>query len=39
VFDTGDAATATKIISATAPGNFGQRTAVREPRTIRWELV
>jgi hypothetical protein len=35
VFDTGDAATATKIISATPPGNFGQLTAARDPRTIQ----
>jgi hypothetical protein len=35
VFDTGDAATAAKIISATPPGNFGQLTAARDPRTIQ----
>jgi hypothetical protein len=35
VFDTGNAATATKIISATPPGNFGQLTAARDPRTIQ----
>jgi len=35
VFDTGDAATATKIISATPPGNFGQLTAARDPRTVQ----
>jgi hypothetical protein len=35
VFDTGDAATATRIISATPSGNFGQLTAARDPRTIQ----
>ena len=35
VFDTGDAATATKILSARPPGNFGQLTAARDPRTIQ----
>jgi hypothetical protein len=35
VFDTGDAATATRILSATPPGNFGQLTAARDPRTIQ----
>jgi hypothetical protein len=35
VFDTGDAATATKITGATPPGNFGQLTAARDPRTIQ----
>ena len=34
-FDTGNPATATKIISATPPGNFGQFTAARDPRTIQ----
>ncbi len=35
VFDTGDPATVTKILSATPPGNFGQFTAARDPRTIQ----
>jgi hypothetical protein len=35
VFDTGNAATATKIISATPPGTFGQLTAARDPRTMQ----
>jgi hypothetical protein len=35
VFDTGNAATATKIVSATPPGTFGQLTAARDPRTIQ----
>jgi hypothetical protein len=35
VFDSGDAATATKILSATPPGNFGQFTAARDPRTVQ----
>ena len=35
VFDTGDAATATKILSATPPGNFGQLTKARDPRTMQ----
>ena len=35
VFDNGDAATATKIMSATPPGNFGQFTAARDPRAIQ----
>jgi hypothetical protein len=35
VFDTGDAATATRIRSATPPGNFGQLTAARDPRTLQ----
>ena len=35
VFDTGDAATATKVLSATPPGNFGQLTKARDPRTIQ----
>jgi len=35
VFDTGDAATATRILSATPPGNFGQLTAARDPRTVQ----
>jgi hypothetical protein len=35
VFDTGDAATATRIIRATPPGNFGQLTAARDPRTMQ----
>jgi hypothetical protein len=35
MFDTGSPATATKIISAAPPGNFGQLTAARDPRTIQ----
>jgi hypothetical protein len=35
VFDTGHAATATKILSATPPGTFGQATVARDPRTIQ----
>ena len=35
VFDTGDAATATKILSAKPPGNFGQLTKARDPRTMQ----
>ena len=35
VFDTGSAATATQILSATPAGNFGQLTNVRDPRTAQ----
>jgi hypothetical protein len=35
VFDTGDASTATQVLSATPPGNFGQFSAVRPPRTVQ----
>jgi hypothetical protein len=35
VFDTGSGSTATKIISATPAGNFGQLTATRDPRTAQ----
>jgi hypothetical protein len=35
VYDTGDAATATRVISAEAPGNFGQLNAARDPRTMQ----
>ena len=35
VFDTGDAATATRVVSATPPGPFGQPTAARDPKTIQ----
>jgi hypothetical protein len=35
VFDTGNPATATRIVSATPPGNFGQLTAARDPRVIQ----
>jgi hypothetical protein len=35
VYDTGSPATATKILSATPPGNFGQLTAARDPRTMQ----
>jgi hypothetical protein len=34
-FDTDDVATATRIRSATPPGNFGQLTAARDPRTLQ----
>jgi hypothetical protein len=35
VFDTGDAATATRVVRAAPPGNFGQLTAARDPRTMQ----
>jgi hypothetical protein len=35
VYDTGNAATATRVISADAPGNFGQLNAARDPRTMQ----
>jgi hypothetical protein len=35
VFDTGNPATATRILSAKPPGDFGQLTAARDPRTIQ----
>jgi hypothetical protein len=35
VFDTGDAATATRILSAAPPGNFGQFSAARDARTVQ----
>ena len=35
VFDTGSASTATRINSATAPGNFGQFNSARDPRTMQ----
>ena len=35
VFDTGSGRTATKIISATPAGNFGQLTAASDPRTAQ----
>jgi hypothetical protein len=35
VFDTGSGSTATKIISATPAGNFGQLTAARDPKTAQ----
>jgi hypothetical protein len=35
VFDTGNGKTATKIISATPAGNFGQLTAAGDPRTAQ----
>jgi hypothetical protein len=38
VFDTGNAATATRIVSATAPGNFGQLTSARDPRLVQLGL-
>ena len=38
VFDTGNAATATRVVSATAPGNFGQLTSARDPRTMQLGL-
>jgi hypothetical protein len=36
VFDTGNSATATKIISAMPPANFGQFTVARDPRMIQF---
>jgi hypothetical protein len=38
VYDTGNASTATRIISATPPGNFGQSNAARDPRTMQLGL-
>jgi hypothetical protein len=35
VFDTASGSTATKIVSATPAGNFGQLTAARDPRTAQ----
>jgi hypothetical protein len=35
VFDTGNPVTATQVITATPPGNFGQLTAVRPPRAVQ----
>jgi hypothetical protein len=35
VFDTGDPSTATEIVSATPPGNFGQFTAARPARAVQ----
>jgi hypothetical protein len=35
VFDTGNPATATKIIGATPSGTFGQLSAARDPRTVQ----
>jgi hypothetical protein len=35
VFDTGNPATATRIVSASPPGNFGQIGAARDPRTVQ----
>jgi len=35
VFNTGSASTATQVISATPPGNFGQFNNVRAPRTVQ----
>jgi hypothetical protein len=38
VYDTGNASTATRIVSATAPGNFGQLNSARDPRTMQLGL-
>jgi len=38
VFDTGDPTTATRIVSATPPGNFGQLNQARDPRTMQFGL-
>jgi hypothetical protein len=38
VFDTGNGRTATKIISATPAGNFGQITATSDPRTAQFGI-
>jgi hypothetical protein len=38
VYDTGNASTATRIVSATAPGNFGQLNSARDPRTVQLGL-
>jgi hypothetical protein len=35
VYDTGSGSTATRIISATPAGNFGQFTAAADPRTAQ----
>jgi hypothetical protein len=37
-YDTGDAATATKITGCTLPGNFGQATRTRDPRQTQFGL-
>ncbi len=37
-FDTPDAANATRIISATLPGGFGQATGTRDPRQAQFGL-
>ena len=37
-FDTGDAATATKITAYTLPGNFGQATKTRDARQAQFGL-
>jgi hypothetical protein len=37
-FDTGNAATATKIVSYTLPGNFGQATKTRDARQVQFGL-
>jgi hypothetical protein len=37
-YDTGDAATATKITGYTLPGNFGQATRTRDPRQAQFGL-
>ena len=38
VFDTGNSATASRVVSATAPGNFGQVNSARDPRTMQFGL-
>jgi hypothetical protein len=37
-YDTGDAATATRITGYTLPGNFGQATRTRDPRQAQFGL-
>jgi len=37
-FDTGDAATARKIVGYTLPGNFGQATKTRDARQAQFGL-
>ena len=37
-FDTGNAATATKIVGYTLPGNFGQATKTRDARQAQFGL-
>jgi hypothetical protein len=34
-FDTGSATTASRVVSATPPGNFGQLNSARDPRTMQ----
>ena len=37
-YDTGDAATATRITGYTLPGNFGQATRTRDPRQMQFGI-